>query len=129
MFRFFICYTLTSASVMCAAEAPIRPVTTELPNVIEPSTRVVSELQALDHLIAVTQQNLQNQKKLRPVVEQYLSVRDRFLKNMDDNQLAIRMVALGSQLAEQIKNQHLSHVFDQEFISELNVCEQISQKK
>lgn len=114
---------------MFAVESPIRPITKELPKVTEPSTRVGNELQSIDNLIEVTQENLERQKHLKVLVKEYLQVREHFIENMDDNQLALRMLALANQLSEEIENQHLLHLFDQEFIGELHICNQISQKK
>jgi hypothetical protein len=127
-FKILFAYLVALSFPLFAANPPVRPISSKLPEVSEPATPIENPLHSLDNLIDVTEKHLQTQNQLKKLVIEYLQVRQRYLDNMQDDDLALRMVDLGTQISDLIKKNHLAHVFDQEHLNEWNVCAQISQK-
>lgn len=125
-FRVFFVLLLTSLSVL-SADA-VLPVTEALPDFEKMNGRKDHEIEMLDQLILVTQKNLERQKQLRAQLAEYLDLQARYIENTDDKELSIKLVRKAQQVLEGIQHQHLTHAFDQEFISELSFFAGIAQK-
>lgn len=110
--------------ILCSgrAFAALNPVTTDLP----PSTQLSPELMLLDDLIVVTEQNLAVQKELRKDIQAYQLQKKRFVKNMDNHDIAYDMVQRAHDIAETINENHLTQMFSPEFISELSFISQMA---
>ena len=124
--RYFLALLVMTGSFL-AADA-VRPVTEALPDFEKMSGRKGQEVEMIDQLILVTQKNLERQKQLRSEIAEYLDLQARYSENTEDKELSVKLVRKAKQVLEGIQNQHLTHAFDQEFISELSFFAGIAQK-
>lgn len=123
-----LCVGLFSTG-FCAPEQ-FHPVTSDLPpHTNDPLQITGNEITKLDALIEVTQQNLENQKKLRKLVSEYQQIQAQYLLNADDKEVLYRAVKSAHRLLENIKENHLTQAFDSQFISELSFFSQIATKR
>lgn len=95
----------------------------------EPALIVMHELKRLDNLISITEQNLSNQHSIRELLLNYQQMQLKYLDNAQDKQVTLQMVRAAHALLEGIKNSHLTHVFDTEFMSQLNFFSQFATKR
>lgn len=129
IFKFFLALSLL-AIVSASAADGIRPSTTDMPNITyQPSAKSGNELAFLDQLITVTQQNLEKQKELKEKMKEYIQLRDQYARQTQNQELGMRLVKVAYGVLEGIKEQHVSHVFDQEFMSELTFFSNIGAKQ
>src|SRR5262249_55764715 len=119
----WVCWCCPAAAI---AYTPVAPA---LPAALDPSPQAANELQALDRLIDATQKNLEKQRALRVAIADYLKLQDLYLKNDQDKELMFRMVKNAHRILESIKENHLVHLFNADFISELTLFSQIAVKK
>jgi hypothetical protein len=112
-----------------AADAPLNPVTTDLPIAKSQDAVVAGEIAMLDNLIEVTKVNLDVQKKLREQIGDYQKLLALYLKNENDKELLFRLVRVATSVSNTVKENHLTQIFDQEFLSEINVFAQIGNKR
>ncbi len=118
------------SSISLYADNSLRPSTTDLPPQIkDPLALINNEIAMLDNLIDVTQQNLENQKNLRHLVKEYQKIQDLYLQNPDDKEALYRMVKIAYKTLGNIKENHLTHLFDSDFISELSLLSQVASKR
>lgn len=110
-----------------AAEDAINPITTDLPKV-EVAPERSKDLLMLESLIEITKKNLDNQKNLRGLILEYLDIYDKYVENMDNKQLSFRMIKKAKEVLDLIKETHLIHSFDQDFLSELTYFSNIASK-
>jgi hypothetical protein len=111
-------------------ETPLNPSTSNIPpKVKDPAALIKNELAMLDNLIDVTKQNLENQKNLRQMIQQYMTIQEVYIKNPDDKEVLYRMVKVAHRTLDNIKQNHLTHLFDADFISELSLMSQIANKR
>lgn len=75
----------------------------------------------LDGLIQATQQSLEGQKKLRDRIMDYKKNLEIYLDKPQDNDLLLRVVKSAYRTLEAVKENHLEHLFDPDFIDELTV--------
>lgn len=125
-------YFFSLLAVLCVtlpllADDAIRPMTTDLPRTSNPSLRL-KETALLDHLIEATAQNLESQKQLKQLLQDYLQLQQQYAQNTQDKQLSFRMVKKAHELLEKIQEQHLTQAFDQEMLSELTFFSNIATK-
>lgn len=106
----------------------INPATNDLPQISDAVIKL-NHLAMLDQLIEVTKKNLENEKQLRQLVQEYLDMQNAYFKNPNDVDLTLRMVKKAYYVFEKIKETHLIQAFDQEFISELTFFSQIASKR
>jgi len=99
------------------------------PSSSDPAAFITHEISRLDTLIQATQQSLEDQKKLRERIVEYKKLQDAYVKAPDDNDLLFRIVKSAHRTLQAIKENHLIHVFDPEFIDELTVLSQPAQKR
>jgi len=88
-----------------------------------------NQLVLIDSLIEVTQINLENERQLRQMVQDYLEIQNVYLKNPGNQDQTLKMVTAAKQILEKIKEINLLQTFDTEFISELNFFSQIAAKR
>lgn len=129
----FIFYFLTISVLGFADSALINPTVPDLPPPLHPrilqKENGISELSKLDHLIEITTKNLETQKRLRDYLMDYKQLEKNYLKNPQDKTLLFRFVKTARQLLNTIKENHLEHIFSSEFMNELNLLSQITNKK
>ncbi len=90
---------------------------------------VANELSILDNLIEVSEQNVETQKKLRDLIKKYQQLQSQYLQDEQNKEVLYKLVRVAYQASEIIKENHLSQVFDPDFLSELNLLAQIGQKR
>lgn len=117
------------SSLSFAADAPLNPITTDLPKAKSQEAVVAGEIGMLDNLIEVTKLNLEIQKKLRDQIVEYQQLLALYLKNENDKELLFKLVRVATSVSNSVKENHLTQIFDQEFLSELNVFAQIGNKR
>lgn len=87
------------------------------------------EITMLSDLIDATQQNLNNQIKLRDLIKQYQTYQKRYLEVADDNELLYQMIKTAYVILDIIKQNHLAEAFDPAFISELTIVSKPAAKR
>lgn len=116
------------ASALPAASEVVNPSTTKLPRMQNPTTKTNDEVNLLNNLIDVTKKNLDNQIQLKALLVDYIQIKDQYMQNTDDKQLSYRMVQKAYVLLDKIKEDYLTQLFDQEFMSELTFFASIGAK-
>lgn len=94
----------------------------------DPKEIISIQLKALDHLIDMTKLSLENMSKLRTDIVNYQTVQNLYLNHTTDKELLFRMTKMADRLLKQIKATNLTHAFDVEFLSELNLLSKIYRK-
>lgn len=115
-------------SFIFAVLIPLYSFAAEVVQVSDPAV-LYSELALLDNLIEVTTQNLKNQKELRSLVLVYQAELAKYLKNSTDKDLVMQVAKTANKVLTEIKKNHLLESFQVDFISELTIFSQLSQKK
>ena len=105
------------------------PSTNDLPPKEKQKEQTSNELTRLNNLIQVTAKNLEKQKSLLIMVQEYQHMQEKYLKSPDDNDQLFRLVKAAYRLSETIKENNLSQTFSSDFMSELNLFSQIAQKR
>lgn len=85
-------------------------------------------LNELDALIASTEELVQKQKTLRDDLQVYISLRDVYLKDPKNKELLLKTARIAQQSLERIKNEKLTSLFDQGFISEMTLFAKLAGK-
>lgn len=114
---------------LVAVDAQVKPITSDIPKGAPKEINVNSELSMLDNLIEVTQQNIDNQKKLRDLIRLYQTLQAQYLQNEDDKELLYKIVRVAYLASESVKENQLSQIFDPDFLKELNLFAQIAVKR
>ncbi len=114
--------------VALMAKSVENPVTQDIPQISNPSAKLGKETALLDNLIETTRQNLESQKKLRELLQEYTKLQQQYVQNTQDKQLSYKIVKKAQEVLEKIQDQHLAHTFDQELMSELTFFSNISAK-
>lgn len=121
MHKYLIVCALAMSFAMFAADEKI-------PNI--PSKPAVnSELSRLDDLIAATQKGLDQQKALRDVLVKYQEAQKTYLSSGEDTEYLYQMIVLAHRAQKIIQDNHLSQVFSQDFLNELNLFAQMANKR
>lgn len=118
MMKYYLVLALLSANTAFAA---LNPITTDLPL----SNKSV-EVMLLDNLIEVTEKNLVVQKELRQEIQGYQFQKQRFMKDMNNRELAFDMVKRAGQISKKINDNYLINMFSPEFMSELTFMSQLT---
>lgn len=85
----------------------------------EPSIVILNEIKRLDHLIAMTEKSLDNQKLLKNKLVSYQKLQLDYLENQKNKELTLRLVAVAYDLQQMINETHMNYAFDAEFLSQL----------
>lgn len=101
----------------------------EQPAYIDPAESIMAETAMLEQLILTTQKQLEQQRKLKRNVEQYIDLQKKYEQNTKDAKLAARLVKKAHLVFKQIKNLELTQSFDPKFISELSFFSSIAEKQ
>lgn len=124
----FFCFLLICGQAY-TAEVLTNPVTTDIPKAKQKDALVAEELAVLDRLIGTTQRNLEAQKKLREQIVAYQKLLGLYLQNEGDKELLFRVANSASIVNNTIQDNHLSQVFDADFLSELSLFAGIAEKR
>ncbi|MDF2577758.1 MAG: hypothetical protein K0S74_1242 [Chlamydiales bacterium] len=81
---------------------------------------------ALDHLIAITQSNLELQQNLRRDIETYLQVKAKFFAKSQDQELSESIVTAAATVWRTIQTKQLASIFPSEFIEEISLFAQLN---
>lgn len=98
-------------------------------DITSPMTVVPTNLSSLELLIQATEQQHTFQVALREEIIAYEKMRDQYLQNPEDKDLLFRVVKRADRVLEEIKMSKLTHLFDTEFLKELNVFARFAKKK
>lgn len=128
-FKYFLTISMLFLSSAFAADV-VHPSTPDLPRITsQPTAKPGNEIVFLDQLISITEQNVENQKELKEKVKEYIQLRDQYARQTQNQELGMRLVRAAYEVLEGIKEQHLTHVFDKEFMSELTFFSTIGAKQ
>lgn len=95
----------------------------------DPKEIINVQLNSLDHLIKMTALTLHKMEEFRQNIAEYQTVQNQYLENTQDRKLLFRMTKLAYTLQDEIKKAEMTHAFDTEFMSELNLLARIYKKK
>lgn len=87
------------------------------------------EVASLNNLIEISKKNLENQKQLLEQLRKYKKIQDQYLQSNNDNEILFQLVVEGHKLAEGIRDNHLTDLFSNEFMGELNLVSQVATKR
>jgi hypothetical protein len=85
----------------------------------EPSIVILNEIKRLDHLIAMTEKSLNNQKLLKNKLMNYQKLQLDYLENQKNKEITLKLVAVAYDLQQMINETHMNYAFDTEFLSQL----------
>ena len=94
----------------------------------DPKEIINLQIKSLDHLAEMTKMSLAKMAQLRAAILKYQTIQQLYLQQTKDKELLYRMTKLAHDLLHEIKNAHLTHAFDPEFMSELNMFSRIYRK-
>lgn len=100
----------------------------EVPPLIDPKEVIDLQLKSIDHLTSLTQDTLCSLQDLRKGITTYQTIQNHYLNNTKDKELLYQMTRMANSLLKEIKRTNLTHVFDVEFISELNMLSNLQHK-
>lgn len=95
----------------------------------DPAALIDNEISRLDTLIQATEQSLEAQKKLRSQIQEYQRLQEEYLNKPQDNDMLFKLVKSAYRTLHLIKENHLIHTFDPDFINELTVLSQPATKR
>lgn len=118
-----IFYFLLTLNVNCAfGNQTITP-----PSIKDPKEIIDLQLKSLDHLKACTMRTLQQMTQLRSLIEHYKQTQETYLDHTDNQKLLRSMLHAAEDVLNAIKEWHMQHLFDAEFIAELNLLHKLNQ--
>lgn len=120
----FVISTAASLSAAVQQDLPKE----EPPPLKDPKEIINLQLKSLDHLTEMTKLTLNKMAQIRANVVKYQMLQQLYLQQTKDKELLHRMSKVANDLLQEIKNAHLMHAFDVEFISELNMFSKIYKK-
>lgn len=115
MKRSLLCLFSIAASSLISLEEP-------------PLSTAEDEIARIDHLIAVTEEKIIEQKALRELMKRLHEQEEQFFKGDQSKVHAKKMVDSASQILEIIKGSHLEHLFSSEYLEELAFFSSIAGK-
>ena len=121
--RKFLFYLL----LPCALSANLADEEALPPSIKDPKEIVDLQLKSLDHIQACTRQTLQQITALKSQVELYKKAQEAYLDNVDNRKLLRAMLQAAGSLQQALKENHMQHFFDSEFIAELNLLHKLNQ--
>lgn len=83
---------------------------------------------SLEHLIAVTQRNLQLQQKLLQQTKQYFKAKEYFFAHDQEQENTEMLVSLADEIWQQIQESQLQAIFPEEFIEEIILFAHLAHK-
>lgn len=87
------------------------------------------EFVLLDRLQEATRESLKNQEHLKKTLSAYKENLSLYLENSGDKDLALKVSRVAALLLAEIKENYLLEAFNTDFISELTLFAQLSEKK
>ena len=115
--------------LLAAKSTTFQPSTHDLPPEINLSTPTPKGVNAIDNLIALTEENLKEQKKLQTLLKEYQKIEGEYLNNPDDQKLVMQLVQQAGDILTIIEAQNLVHMIDDELMSDLSLFGRIANKK
>lgn len=86
------------------------------------------EIEVVEGLIKLSECNVETQKNLRALILDYQTANANYIQNPDDRDSLLKTAKLALRTSQIIQDNHLEHLFTQEFMSELNLFAQIAKK-
>lgn len=99
----------------------------EVPETVEPLVRE-DEVVTMDHLLAVTQGQLEVQKQLKALMLEFKQHQEIFFKGEQTKERAYKMVTTARRILSIITDKHMQHLFSSEYLQELAMCSSIAGK-
>lgn len=124
----FSLFTFYFTSLQCSEKEGGNPVLKALPKAPEVKKRTTIELESLENLISLTEQNLKDLLNLKASIFEYQKQQNLFLDHPNNKELLLKTGKAAKKVLETIKEQHLTHVFDAKFLSELSLFEKMVKK-
>lgn len=91
----------------------------------EPATK---EVEIVEGLIKLSERTVETQKNLRTLLIDYQKENKNYVEHPDDKEALFKTAKLALRVSQVIQENHLEHLFTQEFMSELNLFAQIGKK-
>ena len=86
------------------------------------------ELKIIDQLIATTQKQLEDEKKLRELMQQFKDQVEEFIQGKQTKSHASLMVRTAREINEMISANHIEHLFPKDYLDELTFFSSIAGK-
>jgi hypothetical protein len=86
------------------------------------------ELGAIEHLISATEKQLESQKQIRVLMQQFINQKEEFVQGNQTKSHTGRMVRTARQIYEMISLNHIEHLFAKDYIDELTFFSSIAGK-
>ncbi len=87
------------------------------------------EVEVIDHVIRRGEENLHLQKELRKEVAALGELRDRFAKGESSKEHVWNMVKTAKKVLDLIEQEHLAHLFSDEYLEELKFFSSFVEKQ
>lgn len=87
-----------------------------------------TEIEIVEGLIKLSERNVETQKNLRTLLLDYQVANKNYVQNPEDKDALFKTAKLALKTSQIIQENHLEHLFTQEFMSELNLFAQIAKK-
>lgn len=85
----------------------------------EPSLNAEDEIAAMNHLLDNTSHQLEIQKQMRQLMEDFRRQKEEFIQGNETKSHVAKMVRTARQIYESITAYHLQYLFSQEYLEEL----------
>jgi hypothetical protein len=95
----------------------------------ESALPIPGNLASLELLIKATEQQHNLQVALRDEIVAYEKVRDQYIKTPEDKELLSHVSQRADRVLTEIKQAKLTHLFDTDFLKELNLFAKFAKKK
>lgn len=88
-----------------------------------------NEIVTVEKLIVLTSQELEAQKRLKEIMQQFGRLKQQFTQGDESPSHAGKMVRMARQIYQMIEAHHLDHLFSSEYLEELAFFTSISSKE
>ena len=87
------------------------------------------EIEIVQSLIQATQKNLYEQQMLLKLVVEFKQTRASFVAQPTNRRLATALVKTAMSISRQIEQEHLTHLFSSDFLTEIRFFNQVGQQQ
>lgn len=116
---------------LCAEHSSHQPVSA-MPEKLFEFTRLQvdeDEIKIVDHLIALTKEQLKNQERLKSLMVQFQQCKEEFTQGNQTKPHTAKLIRLGREIYELITQEHVTHLFAKDYLDELQFFSSIAGKK
>jgi hypothetical protein len=123
MHSIYVLFAVCCSALLCAAPPPAA-----LPYG-EGHALIARQIEQMDLLVQATEQSLADEKKVRALILEYQKIEAQFIKHPEDNAVLLKMVRQAAKILDAVKQAYLEHLFDPEFLEELNILARAAAKR